>query len=56
MAALEGVRTPSKVAHAVMENTDHHLLVGPGAQEFARNMAFQIEADLNTERSRQRWL
>lgn len=56
VAALEGVRTPSKVAHAVMENTDHHLLVGPGAQEFARNMGFQIEADLNTKRSRQAWL
>jgi isoaspartyl peptidase/L-asparaginase-like protein (Ntn-hydrolase superfamily) len=28
VAALEGVRTPSLVAKAVMENTDHHLLVG----------------------------
>jgi len=56
VAALEGVRTPSKVAHAVMENTDHHLLVGQGAQEFARNLGFTIEADLNTERSRKAWL
>ncbi len=56
VAALEGVRTPSKVAHAVMESTDHHLLVGKGAQEFARNMGFTIEADLNTERSRKAWL
>ncbi|HRI15917.1 MAG TPA: N(4)-(beta-N-acetylglucosaminyl)-L-asparaginase [Verrucomicrobiota bacterium] len=56
VAALEGVRTPSKVAYAVMENTDHHLLVGQGAQEFARNMGFTIEADLNTERSRKAWL
>ena len=29
--ALEGVRTPSLVAKAVMEHTDHHLLVGSGA-------------------------
>ena len=36
-----------------MESTDHHLLVGKGAQDFARNMGFTIEADLNTERSRQ---
>ena len=36
VAALEGVRTPSLVAKAVMENTDHHLLVGKGAQDFAR--------------------
>lgn len=56
VASLEGVRTPSLVAKAVMENTDHHLLVGPGAQAFARNMGFRIEDDLNTERSRSMWL
>ena len=56
VAALEGVRTPSLVAKAVMEHTDHHLLVGPGAQAFARNMGFVIEDDLNTPRSRQLWL
>jgi N4-(beta-N-acetylglucosaminyl)-L-asparaginase len=56
VAAIEGVRTPSKVAKAVMEFTDHHLLVGAGAQSFARNMGFKIEDDLNTERSRQMWL
>ncbi len=56
VAALEGVRTPSLVAKAVMEHTDHHLLVGAGAQAFARNMGFEIEGDLNTPRSRQLWL
>jgi N4-(beta-N-acetylglucosaminyl)-L-asparaginase len=56
VAALEGVRTPSKVAKAVMDHTDHHLLVGAGAQAFARQMGFAIEADLNTEKSRARWL
>jgi N4-(beta-N-acetylglucosaminyl)-L-asparaginase len=56
VAAIEGVRTPSKVAHAVMEYTDHHLLVGEGAQSFARNMGVEIEDDLNTERSRRDWL
>jgi N4-(beta-N-acetylglucosaminyl)-L-asparaginase len=56
VACLEGVRTPSLVAKAVMESTDHHLLVGDGAQVFARNMGFPIEADLNTERSRTLWL
>lgn len=56
VAALEGVRTPSLVAKAVMEHTDHHLLVARGAQEFARNMGFEIEDDLNTERSRRAWL
>jgi N4-(beta-N-acetylglucosaminyl)-L-asparaginase len=52
VAALEGVRTPSKVARAVMQFTDNHLLVGKGAQEFARKMGFAIEDDLNTELSR----
>jgi N4-(beta-N-acetylglucosaminyl)-L-asparaginase len=56
VACLEGVRTPSLVARAVMNETDHHLLVGAGAQAFARNMGFTIEADLNTERSRKAWL
>ena len=56
VAALEGVRTPSLVANAVMEQTDHHLLVGAGAQAFARSMGFGIEPDLNTPRSRQLWL
>src|SRR5207247_5551584 len=56
VAALEGVRTPSLVAKAVMEQTDHHLLVGAGAQAFARSLGFVIEDDLNTARSRQLWL
>jgi N4-(beta-N-acetylglucosaminyl)-L-asparaginase len=56
VAALEGVRTPSLVAKAVMDETDHHLLVGTGAQVFARQMGFEVEADLNTPRSRQLWL
>jgi N4-(beta-N-acetylglucosaminyl)-L-asparaginase len=56
VAALEGVRTPSLVAKAVLETTDHHLLVGKGAQDFARNMGFTIEDDLNTPKSRGLWL
>ena len=56
VAAIEGVRTPSLVAHKVMQETDHHLIVGKGAQEFARSMGFKIEDDLNTETSRKTWL
>ncbi len=55
VACLEGVRTPSLVAKAVMDYTDHHLLVGAGAQQFARNMGFTVEDDLNTETSRRLW-
>src|SRR6266516_4422274 len=39
-----------------MEETDHHLIVGKGAQEFARGMGFKIEDDLNTDASRRAWL
>lgn len=56
VAGIEGVRTPSRVAKAVAELTDHHLIVGEGAREFARALGFEIEDDLNTERSRSLWL
>ena len=56
VACLEGVRTPSLVAKKVMEETDHHLLVGLDARRFARSMGFKIEDDLNTEKSRRLWL
>jgi N4-(beta-N-acetylglucosaminyl)-L-asparaginase len=56
VAALEGVRTPSLVARAVMDLTDNHLLAGKGAQEFARSVGFKIEDDLNTPNSREKWL
>jgi len=55
VACIEGVRTPSLVAQAVMDYTDHHLLSGAGAQSFARAMGFTIESDLNTDTSRRLW-
>ena len=56
VACIEGVRTPSLVAQKVMDYTDHHLIVGKDAQQFARGMGFKIEDDLNTEPSRKLWL
>jgi N4-(beta-N-acetylglucosaminyl)-L-asparaginase len=56
VACIEGVRTQSLVARAVAEMTDHHLIVGKGAQALARNLGFTIEDDLNTEQSRKLWL
>ncbi|MEM7414473.1 MAG: isoaspartyl peptidase/L-asparaginase [Gemmatimonadota bacterium] len=56
VAGIEGVRTPSLVAKAVAELTDHHLIVGQGAREFARSLGFEIEDDLNTPASRELWL
>jgi N4-(beta-N-acetylglucosaminyl)-L-asparaginase len=43
------------VAQAVLDQTDHHLLVGAGAQQFARQLGFTIEDDLNTPNSRRQW-
>ena len=56
VAALEGVRTPAKVAQLVADTTDHHLLVGKGAQDFARAMGVQIEEGLINEKARNLWL
>jgi len=55
VAALEGIKYPSKVARLVMERTDHALLVGQGAQEFATMHGFPIE-NLLTERARELWV
>ena len=52
VAALEGIRTPSRVAKLVLERTDHVLLVGPGALEFAKLHGF-TEADLHTPFTRE---
>jgi N4-(beta-N-acetylglucosaminyl)-L-asparaginase len=56
VAAIEGVRTPAKVAQLVANETDHHLLVGKGAQDFARSMGIKIEPGLINDVARQRWL
>ena len=56
VAALEGVKTPSLVAKAVAEGTDHHLLAGEGARTFAKLMGLEVIDDLNTETSRKLWL
>ena len=55
VAALEGIATPSLVAKAVMDYTDHIMLVGAGAKKFALEMGFK-EQNLLTEKSRQMWL
>jgi N4-(beta-N-acetylglucosaminyl)-L-asparaginase len=56
VGASENVKLASLVAKAVMEHTDHHLLVGKDVTTFARNLGFEIVADLNTPNSRAKWL
>lgn len=55
VAALQHIKTPSSVARLVMERSDHIMLVGYGALEFALAHGFKKE-ELLTERSRIRWL
>jgi len=55
VAALEGIKYPSTVAQLVMERTDHVLLVGQGAQDFAQMHGFPVE-NLLTERAREIWV
>ncbi len=55
VAALRGIKTPSRVAKLVMECTDHELLVGEGALQFALSFGFKRE-ELLTDRARKVWL
>jgi len=55
VGALEGIKTPSMIAKYVLLYTDHIMLVGKGAKEFALSYGFQ-EEDLLTDKSREIWL
>ncbi len=55
VASLEGIATPSLVAKAVMDYTDHIMMVGPDAKRFALDLGFK-EKDLLTDQSRQDWM
>jgi N4-(beta-N-acetylglucosaminyl)-L-asparaginase len=55
VACLENIKTPASIARLVMEHTDHVLLVGTGALQFAKAWGFQ-EENLLTEKARKIWL
>jgi len=55
VSSIEDIATPSLVAKAVMDYTDHVMLVGPGARKFAIAMGFKPQ-NLLTEKSRQDWM
>ena len=54
VACLEDIATPSLVAKAILEHTDHIMLVGDDAKRFAVHMGFRTQ-NLLTEESRQMW-
>ncbi len=55
VASIRGIKTPSKIAKLVMEQTDHIMLVGDGALKFAKELGYP-EENLLTEKSRLAWL
>ncbi len=55
VCCIEGIATPSLVAKAVMDYTNHIMLAGEGAKKFALAMGFK-EQNLLTDKSRQDWL
>ena len=54
VAAIERIKNPISVARKVMERTEHVLLVGAGANAFAKKCGF-AETDLLTAESRAAW-
>lgn len=50
VAALQRVKNPVLVARKVLEETDHVMLAGEGAQRFARTMGFVDHDPVTTER------
>jgi N4-(beta-N-acetylglucosaminyl)-L-asparaginase len=55
VAAIQGIKTPSKIAKLVLDHTSHTMLVGDGALKFAEAYGYRRE-DLLTEKSRLAWL
>lgn len=54
VGCMKRVKSASKVARHVMENTKHTLLVGEGATRFAKQMGFE-ETNLSTNSSLSMW-
>ncbi len=55
VGAIQGIKTPSKIAKLVMDHTTHVMLVGEGASKFAEAYGYKRE-DLLTDKSRTAWL
>jgi N4-(beta-N-acetylglucosaminyl)-L-asparaginase len=55
VAAIRGIKTPSRIAKLVMTETDHIMLAGDGALRFAKAFGY-TEENLLTEKSRLAYL
>lgn len=54
VACVEGFMHPVSIARKVMEETEHVMLAGPGAEKFAAAKGFKRE-DLLTAKAREAW-
>lgn len=54
VAFVQGIKHPITLARAVMEQTPHVMLVGKGAEDFAKSIGMQSE-NLLTENSANEW-
>ena len=54
VAFLKNIKNAVAVARKVMEETPHHLLVGDGALQFAKQQGF-TEQNMLTENAKKRW-
>src|SRR5579862_8980163 len=55
VAAIRNIKNPSKVARVVMERSNHVLIVGEGALNFAKAHGFK-EENILTDEAREIWL
>jgi beta-aspartyl-peptidase (threonine type) len=58
VAGIRGIKNPVSLARLVMENSEHVMLIGKGAEDFARanRQIFKNEEYFLTEQRRQQWL
>jgi L-asparaginase / beta-aspartyl-peptidase len=58
VAAVERIRNPIRLARLVLEKSDHMMLVGAGAEQFAIEHGFPLcdPEELITDSARQEWL
>ncbi len=55
VASLQNIKNPSSVAQIVMQRTDHVMIVGAGALQFAKAHGFK-EVNMLTDKARKIWL
>lgn len=55
VACVRGVEHPARLARLVMERTPHVMLVGEGAQRFAREQGIQVRERPLDDEQREKW-